>query len=104
MLEKNETGNCLYSTAPESLAMVLAKFLPDRSTPIESKSHSPMKNTAKTTSPAFFKLCLQINDLQSSLMFRVLHKNSTSRLLFRFRHSGLVHPGVDSEHGRAVGF
>jgi len=57
---------------PESLAMVLAKFLPDRSTPIKSKSHSPMKNTAKTISPAFFKLCLQINDLQSSLMFRAM--------------------------------
>ena len=43
--------------------MVLAKFMPDRPTPIESESHSPMKNTAKTTSSAFFKLNLQINDL-----------------------------------------
>src|ERR1035437_5273155 len=29
-----------------------------------------MKNAAKTTSPIFFKLCLQINDLYSSLMYR----------------------------------
>src|SRR5208283_4574932 len=51
--------------------MVLAKFMPDRSTPIEPESHSPMKNTAKTTSPAFLKRSLQFNNLQSSLMFRV---------------------------------
>src|SRR5208283_3407313 len=52
--------------------MVLAKFMPDRSTPIEPESHSPMKNTAKTTSPAFLKRSLQFNDLQSSLMFRAV--------------------------------
>jgi hypothetical protein len=57
--------------------MILAKFLPDRLTPIESKSHSPMENTAKTTSPEFFKLCLQINDLQSSLIFRAGCRAST---------------------------
>jgi hypothetical protein len=50
--------------------MLLAKFMPDRATRIESESHSPMKYTTKTTSPAFVKLCLQINDLQSLLMFR----------------------------------
>jgi hypothetical protein len=43
---------------PESLAMVLARFLPDRSTLTESKSRSLMENTAKTASPAFFELCL----------------------------------------------
>jgi hypothetical protein len=43
---------------PESLAMVLAKFLPDRSMLIESKSYSTVKNTAKISSPAFLKLCL----------------------------------------------
>jgi hypothetical protein len=59
--------NVIY---PESLAMVLAQILLDRSTPIESKTHSQMKNSAETTSPAYFKPSLQINDLQSSLMFR----------------------------------
>ena len=33
-----------------------------------------MKNTAKTTSPAFLKRSLQFNDLQSSLMFRAYLK------------------------------
>jgi hypothetical protein len=55
---------------PESLAMDLAWFLTDRLMLIETKTPSHMKNTAKTTSPAFFKPHLQINDLQSSLMIR----------------------------------
>jgi len=77
--------------APESLAMVLAKFTPDRSTPIESESHSPMKNTAKTTSSAFFKLNLQINDLQSPLPFRVLQrKNDMTQSRFSLDITGFL--------------
>jgi hypothetical protein len=65
-----ETGINNKACTPETSAMDLARFLPDRSTPVESKSHSQMKNIAKTTSPTFFKRRLQINNLQGSLMFR----------------------------------
>jgi hypothetical protein len=65
-------NNHHFCRGPESLAMVLAQILPDRSTPIESKTHSQMKNSAETTSPAYFKPSLQINDLQSSLIFGML--------------------------------
>jgi hypothetical protein len=61
---------------PESLAMDLAWFLTDRLMLIETKTPSHMKNTAKTTSPAFFKPHLQINDLQSSLMIRVMNQRA----------------------------
>jgi len=43
---KSKPNSAFRMNYPESFAMFLARFMPDRSTPIESESHSPMKNTA----------------------------------------------------------
>jgi hypothetical protein len=64
--------------SPESLASVLAEFLPDRSMVTASESCLPVKNLAETNSPAFSKPWLQFNDFQSSLMIRVKSVNRES--------------------------